>query len=129
MSTLYWITILGNLYVLGVILTSILLTIAGALEIYIALCFIGLCDEENAAFIKKASKIAKRCLLYSIVPLLMATFIPSTKQLYAIYGVGTVIDYAKGSKEAQKLPDNAVKALNVWLENVNTDKKDSTNNN
>ena len=57
----------------------------------------------------------------------MVLFIPLTEQLYAIYGVGTVIDYAKGSKEVQKLPDNAVKALNVWLENVNKDKKDSLN--
>lgn len=66
-------------------------------------------------------------MLYSIIPILMVTFIPSEKQLYAIYGVGTVIDYAKGSKEVQKLPDNAVKALNVWLENVNKEEKDSNN--
>ena len=45
---------------------------------------------------------------------------------FAIYGVGSVIDYAKNSKEVQKLPDNAVKALNVYLESVQ--KKDSTDN-
>ena len=44
--------------------------------------------------------------------------IPSKNELYAIYGVGSVIDYAKSSKEVQKLPDNAVKALNVYLENI-----------
>lgn len=54
----------------------------------------------------------------------MTVFIPSKEQLYVIYGVGTVVDYVKGSKEVQKLPDNAVKALNMWLENVNKEKKD-----
>ena len=44
--------------------------------------------------------------------------VPSKEELYAIYGVGPIIDYAKGSKEVQKLPDNAVKALNVYLENI-----------
>lgn len=63
----------------------------------------------------------------TIITLLILIFIPSEKQLYAIYGVGTVIDYAKESKEVQKLPDNAVKALNIWLENVNKEKKDSIN--
>ena len=54
--------------------------------------------------------------------------VPSKEELYVIYGVGPAIDYAKSSKEVQKLPANAVKALNMWLENVNKDKKDSTNN-
>ena len=48
----------------------------------------------------------------------MVTFIPSEKQLYTIYGMGTVIDYAKESNEVKKLPDNTVKALNVYLENI-----------
>lgn len=75
----------------------------------------------------KCFKIVKKLALCSIITILILIFVPSEKQLYAIYGVGTVIDYAKGSKEVQKLPDNAVKALNVWLENVNKDKKDFLN--
>lgn len=124
MSTLYWIAVLGNINKLGIILTVILLSVGSGAGIF---AIINSPDDEDD-YVKKAFKIAKKCLLYSIIPLLMVTFIPSTKQLYAIYGVGTVIDYAKESKEVQKLPDNAVKALNVWLENVNKDKKDSTNN-
>lgn len=130
MSTLYWITVLGNLCTLGRVLLIILLAVACSI-----ICGIGIYALVNFPFIKedeirikKAFNIVKKLLLYSILPLLIVTFVPSTKQLYAIYGVGTVIDYAKGSKEVQKLPNNAVKALNVWLENVNKDKKDSTNN-
>lgn len=130
MNTLYWITVLGNLYTLGRVLLIILLAVT-----CIIICGIGIYAlvsfpfiEEDKIRIKKAFNIVKKLLLYSILPLLIVTFVPSTKQLYAIYGVGTVIDYTKSSKKVQKLPDNAVKALNVWLENVNKDKKDSTNN-
>ena len=49
--------------------------------------------------------------------------VPSKEELYAIYGVGSVIDYAKSSKEVQKIPDNAVKALNIYLEDIQ--KRDS----
>lgn len=121
MSTLYWITVLGNLFTLGAILTTILLATAATLGIYIALDFIGFCEEEDEAYIKKASKIAKKSLLYSIIPVLMVAFIPSKEQLYAIYGIGTVIDYVKENKEIQKLPNDAVKALNMWFENVEND--------
>lgn len=129
MEILYWITVLGNLYTLGRVLLIILLVVACSI-----ICGIGIYALVNFPFIKedeirikKAFNIVKKSLLYSILPLLIVTFVPSTKQLYAIYGIGTIIDYAKGNKEIQKLPNNAVKALNVWLENVNKEKKDSIN--
>ena len=129
MKILYWITVLGNLctlsgWTLGILIVAILLlgtyAIATATSDY--------ADEDDKAEARKYYKITKKLALCSIIPILILTFVPSTKQLYAIYGVGTVIDYAKSSKEVQKLPDNAVKALNVWFENVNKDKKDSINN-
>lgn len=123
MSTLYWITVLSNLSVLAAILLGITLTFVGGLGFYMVGCFSDPYDDHDADFKKHVLKIETKLLIFSIIPILMTTFIPSKEQLYAIYGVGTVIDYAKGSKEAQKLPDNAVKALNMWLENVNKEKK------
>lgn len=38
--------------------------------------------------------------------------------LCAIFIIFHALDYCQSSKEIQKLPDNAVKALNVYLENV-----------
>lgn len=128
MSILYWIAVLGNLSVLAAILLGITIVCAAVIGIHILLGSSCIMDEYDKASIKKATKIEKKLLLFSIIPLLMTAFIPSKEQLYAIYGVGTVIDYAKGSKEVQKLPDNAVKALNIWLENVNKEEKDSTDN-
>ena len=74
-------------------------------------------DEPN----KKPFKIS---LIGAIVSFPLCVLIPSKNELYAIYGIGSVIDYAKDSKEVQKLPDNAVKALNVYLESIQ--KRDST---
>lgn len=123
MSTLYWITVLGNLSVLAAILLGIVIACAALNGFKILLISSHIMDEDDKAFIKKAVKIEKKLLIFSTIPILMTAFIPSKEQLYVIYGVGTVVDYAKGSKEFQKLPDNAVKALNMWLENVNKEKK------
>lgn len=122
MSTLYWITVLGNLNIFAQVALFLSFVAAG---------ITGICAKTNENEGDKSSRVLFKAFRISsistIIAFLMVLFIPSTEQLYAIYGVGTVIDYAKNSKEVQKLPDNAVKALNVWLENVNKDEKDSSN--
>ena len=42
--------------------------------------------------------------------------IPSTKTCYLILGVTETVEYISNNDELKKLPDNAVKALNYWLE-------------
>lgn len=124
MSTLYWITVIGKLGIVAQVTSFCFLVVA---------IITGICAGINKGEDDKTShalfKVFRRSSIAGIISLLIVLFTPSTQQLYAIYGVGTVIDYAKGSKEVQKLPDNAVKALNVWLENVSKEEKDSTNNN
>lgn len=44
--------------------------------------------------------------------------IPSTKSCYAIFGVGTVLNYVNNSEEAKQIPDNAMKAVNRYLESL-----------
>lgn len=131
MSTLYWITVLSNIHALSfcILLVLILIIIFFSIFGFVSRANADYTDKENIETSNKCFKTVKKLALCSIIPTVALIFIPPTEQLYAIYGVGTVIDYAKGNKEVQKLPDNAVKALNVWLENVNKDKKDSINNN
>lgn len=109
MSELYWLTVVGNLKVMFVAVLIVSLFV-------LVLCFIAIGDtqpESKALF--TAIKVSLIGLVVSIVGLV---FTPSTKQLYVIYGVGSVIDYYKNSDEAQKLPDNAVKAINLYLESM-----------
>ena len=61
-----------------------------------------------------------------IVSSLFLTFIPTTKEAYQIYGIGGTIDYIKSNKEAKKIPDKAIKALNCFLDNEC--KQDTTKN-
>lgn len=43
---------------------------------------------------------------------------PSTNKCYAIFGVGTVLNYVNNNDEAKKIPDNAMKAVNRYLESI-----------
>lgn len=119
MSTLYWFTVLGNISTLAEVCFCMFAVFCffSSFEV-----FEDVFDEEDSKSNKKTFKV---CFIGVLVSLALCVLIPSKKELYAIYGVGSVIDYAKSSKEAQKLPDNAVKALNIYFENIQ--KEDSTN--
>ena len=120
MITLYWITVLGNVDLVSSLLIGVFLLSSVVLTMFVFDKSL-LCHHA----LKRAWNI---CLTGFIISLIVNIMVPSKEELYVIYGVGPAIDYAKSSKEVQKLPANAVKALNMWLENVNKDKKDSTNN-
>lgn len=115
MSTLYWITVLGNI-------SAVAACIFCMFAVFGFVSSFEFFDDEGSKSRKKNFKI---WFIGELVSLALCILIPSKKELYAIYGVGSVIDYAKSSKEAKKLPDNAIKALNAYLENMQ--KNDSTN--
>lgn len=130
MTDLYWITVFGNLRgVLGVFVW-----VLPFVSIPFIIAFF--CEKSDYESYKRDSdkywaklhgRIIKGTLAAFIATLIGYIFIPTSSQLYAIYGVGTVIDYAKRSTELKKLPDNAIKALNYYLEGVNGTRTDSTN--
>ena len=134
MNTLYWLTVLGNIGSFSAV----------GVGFFIAVCIISLLQkmvDDDKNLIKQKSqdrkpiltfkklnyhddnakldkKVCKASIIGMFVSLTLCVLVPSKKELYAIYGIGSVLDYAKSSKEVKKLPDNAVKALNVYLENI-----------
>lgn len=119
MSTLYWITILGNLKGLCIIICALSL-------IFSAGCFLAnlFCVEEikkgYAAFSYKSFNKAKNwAYTILIISILVVIFVPSENQLYKIYGVGGTIDYLKENPTAKELPDKCIKALDTWVDNLN----------
>ncbi|PXX23634.1 hypothetical protein [Hoylesella shahii] len=58
----------------------------------------------------------------------MLVFIPTTKEMLLIYGVGGTIDYIKSNDTAKELPDKAVKALDKYLDEISKDKEDEKDN-
>lgn len=63
---------------------------------------------EINPFIKRTSWILGICLLLIVL-------IPSKKECYAIFGLGTVVNYVSNNKQLQEIPDVAVDALYKYL--------------
>lgn len=107
MTELYWITRLDN--IIGVI--QVLLVLLVVSIILMTICYI-VFDEKTWEIYPKFKKRFKQVCIGALMLIAMLIFIPTTKDAYVIYGVGSIIE----SPECKKLPDNAVKALNTWLE-------------
>lgn len=127
MNEIYWITRLdainltfGILEVIGILLVVILLWIYGVIYY----------NSESEQNKKKSRNLLHNAKVVSIITSLLLVcniFVPTTKEAYLIYGVGGTIDYVKNNKEANKIPDKAIKALNIFLDNECKTKTDSIN--
>ena len=119
MSTLYWITILGNLRGLCMLICALSLMLS-------AVCFIinlfyaeEIKEGDTILFYKSFNKAKKWAYTILIISTLVVIFVPSENQLYKIYGVGGTIDYLKDNPTAKGLPDKCIKALDTWVDNLN----------
>lgn len=61
---------------------------------------------------------SKGWIVVGIISIFLSVIIPTTNQCYAIFGVGTVLNYVNNSEEAKQIPDNAMKAVNRYLESL-----------
>lgn len=119
MSELYWLGVLGNLHYFSVTLSVLAVFAILAVGFWLLMCY----DDGN-----EPSPSIKKVFMYSIFTFvfgtIMAIFIPSQKNLLIIYGVGGTIDYLKENKDANKIPDKCVKALDKYLDDALTEDKD-----
>jgi len=125
MNEIYWITRLdainftfGILEAIGVVLVVILLWI------YCVVYY----DSSSEQDKKKNRNLLHNAKVVGIITSLLSVcniFVPTTKEAYLIYGIGGTIDYVKNNKEANKIPDKAIKALNIFLDNECKSKTDS----
>lgn len=109
MSTLYWITVLGNLNTLAIIVFA-MSTIITAITVAFTL------EDDCFSYVTRLRNWGFVVLVSSFLGIL---FIPSTEQLYMIYGVGGTIDYLKDNPTAKELPDKCIKALDTFLDSLN----------
>lgn len=120
MSELYWLSVLGSLNDLGEAILVLSIFVGVALGFWIFLC-----STDNLEFSPFIKKTFKGSLFAIVLGAVMTTFIPSTKNLLIIYGVGGTIDYLKENKAANKIPDKCVKALNKYLDDALKEDKDN----
>ena len=117
MSTLYWISVLGNINFLFILIFTASLLFSVASILINLTCTPDEISEtlDYKRFIK--AKYFSYTLL--IISTLIITFVPPKRELYIIYGVGGTIDYLKENPTAKELPDKCIKALDTWVDNLN----------
>lgn len=124
MSEIYWLLTIGNLnnaiVALFVILNVVLSVI---LIVEVVMYCEGLDEEEWDKCLNYIKKTVKYTALPWLFLLLGIVFVPSKRDLYAIYGIGGTIDYIKQNDTAKQLPDKVVNYLDKWIESELSDKE------
>ena len=114
MKEIYWITRLdavNDFLVILIILATI--AIAGCLIIL----FSEIVDEDEV-WVKKMFRIIKVSILVLLTTSTLKVFVPTTNEMYTIIGVGGTYEYLKDNKDIKEIPDNTIKALKIWSENL-----------
>lgn len=115
MNDIYWIITIGNLstaFIVILFISSLLLAVAAIMVV----CNLAQHDREESEWYKLEVYGVKVLSVVFVVSILGLIFVPSEKQMYAIYGIGGTIDYIKSNDKAKRLPDKVVNALDAWLD-------------
>lgn len=126
MEYLIWLyLVLENIAHLSVLLAIIATSVIGVTGLILGLMYIN--DELEDKTWDSCKTIASKCKWWYVVVVSLALLIPTREDLYFILG-GTVLYEAAQSVEEgefQKLPDNSVKALNRFLEQLSAEEDNS----
>ena len=114
MNEMYWITRLdavNDFLIILIILATI--AIVGCLIIL----FSEIVDEDEI-WVKKMFRIIKVSILVLLTSSALKVFVPTTNEMYTIIGIGGTYEYLKDNKDIKEIPDNTIKALKIWSENL-----------
>ena len=131
MNELYLIRLIGMIheFAIGFLIISIVALIYKGIMYSIANSESVENSRELTDFQKERIKVKLHNLYKGFIPLICAMLViavfPTEESALKIYGFGSVIDYMQSSEEAKKIPDNALKAINIWLEDFQEDKPQS----
>ena len=86
------------------------------------------CGEKFALKVIKLMKddVIKRAnnkLIIGCILIVFSFAIPSEKKLYAIYGIGSTIDYIKSNDKAKEIPNKAIDCIYKYLDNYSKNSK------
>lgn len=93
-----------------------LITGIAILAILVCVGFFGSIELDSNYFKKVLN--CKGWITMGFMFAFLGVTIPTSNQCYAIFGVGTVLNYVNNSNEVKKIPDNAMKAVNRYLESL-----------
>jgi len=118
MTEIYWITRLD--YIQGFLIAFLIL--AGIAIVVATICS---CDGTFAEETPTARRVLKWAIPSFAVALSVLFFVPSSKEVMLIYGVGGTIDYIKSNDKAKQLPDKCIDALTRYVDSVEKENKDN----
>ena len=108
MAEMYWITRMEYIQILFAILLiiGIAFTIASVINLY----------SDDFEQDHPLWKFLKSGILMVLVAALGLVFVPSTKDMLLIYGIGGTVDFLKDNSTAQQLPDKCIEALDKFMD-------------
>jgi len=114
MESLYWIITIGHLSGLFKVFCIIFGILLG---VWVIKLLVDQNEQPDAKELHKSDKKwVKIFATIEIISTLGTVFIPSQKELLAIYGIGGTIDYIKSNDTAKQLPDKCINALDKWAD-------------
>lgn len=105
MKELYFINLIGNLNMAAWVVFGVLCFATSTLVISYFM------DYESGEL--RNNKLLKPMLIVAATCLVLGILLPTKKEGYIIYGIGSVVDYIQENDEARQLPDKTVKMLNA----------------
>lgn len=123
MTEIYWIQRIGALSDLFCIVWTVGLFVSITMIVCLVIAVTE--DYDDKIVLRKLKKYTKISFVTTVIGVLGDIFTPSTKEMYAIYGIGGTIDYIKSNDKAKELPNKVVDALTRYVENI---EKDNSNN-
>ncbi len=114
MNEIYWMTVIGNLS------TALTVVWIVALIIVVVMLFVLLVSEGDVVAEEDSKhsffKWLKRIVVCGVIAAMASIFIPTTKELLYIYGIGGTIDYIRTNDTAKQLPDKCIKVLDRFTD-------------
>ena len=114
MNEIYWMTVVGNLSTAFMVVWIVTLIIILGMLFVLAASEGDVIDDEDSAHI--FFKWLKRFVVCGVIAAMANIFIPTTKELLYIYGIGGTIDYIRTNDTTKQLPDKCIKALDRFAD-------------
>ena len=114
MNEIYWMTVVGNLSTAFMVVWIVTLIIILGMLFVLAASEGDVIDDEDSAH--AFFKWLKRFVVCGVIAAMANIFIPTTRELLYIYGIGGTIDYIRTNDTTKQLPDKCIKALDRFAD-------------
>lgn len=114
MKELYFINLIGNINIAAWVIFGVLCFAA-----FVVGTAYFMEDIEDALM----KKLSKSMIIVAVICLVVGILLPTKKDCYIIFGIGSVVDYIQDNEDAKQLPDKTIKMLNALADKYTEEEK------